>query len=143
MHNIKDIRKNPNLFKNQLNNRFAEIDLEKIIFLDENNRNLIPKKETLEKEKKDISKKKDSSLFERSKKISEQISKFVKQQSSVKNTGVKLKPPYFCLRFAHRGLLVTGEPSATLRARTSERSRGLISGDRSEVDLEVVRSDLE
>ena len=52
MHKIKDIRKNPNLFKNQLNNRFTEIDLEKIIFLDEKNRNLIQKKETLEKEKK-------------------------------------------------------------------------------------------
>ena len=36
------------------------------------------------KKKKDISKNKDSSLFEKSKKISEQISKYVKQQNSVK-----------------------------------------------------------
>ena len=84
MHKIKDIRKNPNLFKNQLNNRFTEIDLEKIIFLDEKNRNLIQKKETLEKEKKDISKKKDATLFDKSKTISEQITKFTKEQSSIK-----------------------------------------------------------
>jgi len=58
-------------------------DLKKILF-DEKNRKLIQDKETLEKEKKDISKNKDSSLFEKSKKISEQISKYIKQQSSVK-----------------------------------------------------------
>ena len=45
---------------------------------------MIQKKETLEKEKKDISKTKDSTLFEKSKKISEQISKFIKEQSSIK-----------------------------------------------------------
>ena len=84
MHNIKDIRQNPDFFKKELTKRFVNIDLKKILSLDEQNRKLIQYKETLEKEKKDISKNKDSSLFERSKKISEKISKYVKQQNSVK-----------------------------------------------------------
>ena len=84
MHNIKDIRQNPDIFKEELSKRFINIDLKKILSLDKKNRKLIHDKETLEKEKKDISKNKDSSLFEKSKKISEQISKYIKQQSSVK-----------------------------------------------------------
>ena len=84
MHNIKDIRQNPDIFKEELSKRFVNIDLKKILSLDEKNRKLIQDKETLEKEKKDISKNKDSSLFEKSKKISEQISKYIKLQSSVK-----------------------------------------------------------
>jgi len=84
MHNIKDIRQNPDIFKEELSKRFVNIDLKTILSLDEKNRKLIKDKETLEKEKKDISKNKDSSLFEKSKKISEQISKYIKQQSSVK-----------------------------------------------------------
>ena len=54
MHNIKDIRQNPDLFKNNLKNRFVDIDLKKINKIDENNRKLIQEKETLEKEKKEI-----------------------------------------------------------------------------------------
>ena len=84
MHNIKDIRQKPDIFKKELSKRFVDIDLKKILSLDEQNRKLIQDKETLEKEKKDISKNKDSSLFERSKKISEQISKYVKQQNFIK-----------------------------------------------------------
>ena len=80
MHNIKDIRQNPDQFKKYLNNRFIDIDLKKILSLDEKNRKLIQEKEALEKEKKDISKTKDSTLFEKSKKISEQISKFIKEE---------------------------------------------------------------
>ena len=38
MHNIKDIRKNPDLFIENMKNRFVDIDLKKIIRLDENNR---------------------------------------------------------------------------------------------------------
>ena len=56
MHNIKDIRLNPNQFKEDLSKRFTDIKLEIILSLDENNRKLIQKKEALEKEKKDISK---------------------------------------------------------------------------------------
>jgi len=85
MHNIKDIRKNPEDFKKNLDNRFVDVDLKNIISLDENNRKLIQKKELLEKEKKDISKKKDASLFEKSKKISEQISNYSEEQIKIKN----------------------------------------------------------
>ncbi len=83
MHNIKDIRKDPELFKKDLNNRYIDLDLKKILSLDEENRKLIQKKEALEKEKKDISKTKDSSLFEKSKKISEEILKLSKDQSNI------------------------------------------------------------
>ena len=51
MHNIKDIRQNPDQFKKYLNNRFIDIDLKKILSLDEKNRKLIQEKEALEKEK--------------------------------------------------------------------------------------------
>ena len=55
MHNIKDIRKNPDQFQKNIKKRFIEFDLKDILKLDENNRKLIQKKELLEKEKKDIS----------------------------------------------------------------------------------------
>ena len=52
MHNIKYIRQNPDQFKEDLNKRFVDIDLKKILSLDENNRKLIQEKEILENEKK-------------------------------------------------------------------------------------------
>ena len=84
MHNIKYIRQNPDQFKDDLNKRFVDLDLKKILSLDENNRKLIQEKEILEKEKKNISKTKDHSLFEKSKKISKQILEFTKEQSNIK-----------------------------------------------------------
>ena len=62
MHNIKNIRANFENFKNKLKNRNVNIDLNNIIILDKKNRELIQNKETLEKEKKHISKKKDKSV---------------------------------------------------------------------------------
>ena len=85
MHNIKDIRQNPDVFKENIKKRFIDIDLKKILKLDENNRKLIQEKESLEKEKKDISKKKDKSLFEKSKSISQKISKYTDEQGVIKN----------------------------------------------------------
>ena len=70
MHNLKEIRKDFNTFKEALEKRFVNIDFENLKNLDEKNRELIQKKENLEKEKKDISKSKDKSLFAKSKKIS-------------------------------------------------------------------------
>ena len=70
MHNIKDIRNNFDNFKNIIKSRNVSIDLDQIIDLDKINRNLIQKKESLEQEKKEISKKKDKSLFAKSKEIS-------------------------------------------------------------------------
>ena len=58
MHNIKDIRNDFENFKIKVEKRNISIDLDEIIQLDKENRQFIQKKESLEKEKKDISKKK-------------------------------------------------------------------------------------
>tara|TARA_B100001123_G_scaffold99886_1_gene115289 strand:- start:1747 stop:3006 length:1260 start_codon:yes stop_codon:yes gene_type:complete len=73
MHDIKNLRNNFEDFKKSIKNRNIEINLDELIDLDKKNRKLIQEKESLEKQKKDISKSKDKSLFSKSKKISEQI----------------------------------------------------------------------
>jgi seryl-tRNA synthetase len=80
MHNIKEIRNDIESFTKSIKKRYIDLDIEEIILLDENNRKYIQKKESLEKEKKDISKSKDKSLFEKSKKISIEIEKISKLQ---------------------------------------------------------------
>ena len=85
MHNIKEIRNDIEAFKKALNKRFLDIDVDKILSLDESNREYIQQRELLEKEKKDISKSKDQSLFEKSKKISSEIDNINKLQTNVKN----------------------------------------------------------
>ena len=84
MHNIKEIRKDFSKFQKSLEKRNLEVDFEKIQKLDEQNRNLIQKKESLEKEKKDISKSKDESLFKKSKEISMELEKIVEDQKQIK-----------------------------------------------------------
>ena len=81
MHNIKDLRKNLDNYKKKFNDRNLEFDITKFNKLDEINRNLILKKETLEQKKKSLSKLKDKSNFEKSKDISEEISSLTKQQN--------------------------------------------------------------
>ena len=73
MHNIKDLRNNFENFKNIIKSRNISINLDQILDLDQKNRKLIQEKETLEQEKKSISKKQDKSLFSKSKEISEKI----------------------------------------------------------------------
>ena len=85
MHNIKDIRKDVKNFKESLEKRFLDIDVDKIIQLDENNRKYIQVKENLEKEKKEISKSKDKKLFDKSKNISVEIETIRKLQSDIKS----------------------------------------------------------
>ena len=85
MHNIKDLRKNFENFKNLLKNRNVEIDLDLILKLDEKNRDLIEKKEKLEKEKKEISKSKDKSLFAKSKELSVKIEDLSKKQGQTQD----------------------------------------------------------
>ncbi len=85
MHNIKLIRKEPDLFLKKLNKRNIKLDLKKILDLDKENRDLIQKKEKLEQEKKSISKKKDKALFTKSKKLTEEIDAVIKKQSTVQN----------------------------------------------------------
>ena len=84
MHNIKEIRKDFKAFKLAIEKRTTKIDLDEIQNLDVENRELILKKETLEKEKKEISKSKDKSLFEKSKEISSEIDEITKKQKLVK-----------------------------------------------------------
>ena len=84
MHNIKEIRKDFKAFKLAIEKRTIKIDLDEIQNLDVENRELILKKETLEKEKKEISKSKDKSLFEKSKEISLEIDEITKKQKLVK-----------------------------------------------------------
>ena len=80
MHNIKDIRKDFENFKDKLKNRNVDISLDNIISLDEKNRKLIQEKEKFEMEKKTISKSKDQSLFEKSKELSLKIEEINKNQ---------------------------------------------------------------
>ena len=85
MHNLKEIRKNYENFKKALQKRFIDIDFDELANLDKNNRELIQKKENLEKEKKDISKSKDKSLFEKSKQISLSIDRITEEQNTIKD----------------------------------------------------------
>ncbi len=85
MHNIKDIRKDFDNFKNTIKNRNVDVDFDQILNLDEENRKLIQEKEKLEMEKKSISKSKDETLFEKSKEISNKIDDLSKNQKNVKD----------------------------------------------------------
>ena len=85
MHNIKDIRKNPDIYKSLLKSRNVDLDLKKTLELDEMNRKLIQDKEKFESEKKEISKKKDDTQFEYSKKISKKIIDLSNQQRTIQN----------------------------------------------------------
>ena len=73
MHNLKEIRKNIELFKKKIKERNALIDFDSLIQKDKDNRDLIQKKEKLEQEKKLLSKKKDPENFTQSKKLTDEI----------------------------------------------------------------------
>ena len=85
MHNIKFIRKNSELFIKKIKTRNVDLDYKIISDLDEKNRKLITDKENLERDKKEISKKKDKTLFEKSKEISIEIENLTKKQSEIQN----------------------------------------------------------
>ena len=84
MHNLKEIRKDFDAFIESLKSRSIDIEFDKIKDLDIENRKLIQKKEALESEKKDISKSKDKSLFNKSKEISSDIDKIFQEQQKIK-----------------------------------------------------------
>ena len=86
MHSIKDLRKNLEIFKKKLLERNINFDKEEFIKKDTLNRELINKKEKLEQEKKNVSKLKDKSNFEKSKKISDEIAILEKKQSESQNS---------------------------------------------------------
>ena len=85
MHNLKNIRNNFDEFKNSMKDRNFDTDLNNIVDLDKENRNLIQDKEKFEMEKKSISKSKDESLFSKSKEISIKIDELAKKQKIVKD----------------------------------------------------------
>ena len=84
MHNLKEIRKDFSEFEKSLKNRSTNIDFTNLKKLDKKNRELIQQKETLESNKKEISKSKDSSLFNKSKEISTELEKISKTQKTIK-----------------------------------------------------------
>ena len=85
MYNLKDLRKNLELFKKNFKDRNLNFDIDEFNEADKINRELINKKELLEQEKKTLSKLKDKTNFEKSKKISDQIDKIsVDQKRSQK-----------------------------------------------------------
>ena len=84
MHDIKIIKKNPELFLKKIKDRNSNIDIKNLLEIDTINRKLILDKEQLEQEKKNISQKKDKNLFNKSKEISLDIDKLSKQQTKTK-----------------------------------------------------------
>jgi len=85
MHDIKLIRKEPEIFFKKISERNININLKNLLSLDLKNRNLIKKKEILEQEKKKISNKKDKKLFQKSKEITLEIDKLSRDQKYLKN----------------------------------------------------------
>ena len=84
MHNLKEIRKNFDSFQKSLHKRNIDIDFQLLKKLDEENRDLIQKKESLENEKKNISKSKDENLFKKSKEISKNLDEITQKQKTIK-----------------------------------------------------------
>ena len=85
MHNLKEIRKNFDAFEKELKKRTIDINFSQLKKLDIQNREFIQKKENLEKEKKDISKSKDKSLFAKSKELSISLDEISKKQNVLKS----------------------------------------------------------
>ena len=85
MHSLKQIRENFDFYKKKLSDRYSDINLNELITLDKKNREIIQTKEKLEQEKKTISKSKDKSLFEKSKKITNDIKTLEVSLKEIKN----------------------------------------------------------
>ena len=84
MHNLKEIRKDFENFKNLLQKRNVDINFDQLKKLDVQNRDLIQKKESYENEKKKLSKSKDKSMFKKSKEISNQLHLITEEQKKIK-----------------------------------------------------------
>ena len=80
MHNIKELRKNLDSIQKKFKDRNVNFDADDFKKKDTLNRDLISKKEKLEQEKKSLSKSKNKSNFDKSKKISQEISDLEKKQ---------------------------------------------------------------
>ena len=84
MHDLKNLRKNLEEYKNKLQKRNFNLDTEEFTKIDKLNRELINQKELLEQEKKKLSKSKDHNNFNKSKEISVKIDEITEKQK--KNT---------------------------------------------------------
>jgi len=84
MLDIKKIRQEPDFFLRKITQRNTDININDLLKLDKKNRKVIQDKEKLEQEKKIISKNKDQSQFEKSKKISSQIETLEKSHLEIK-----------------------------------------------------------
>ena len=82
MHNIKDLRNNLEIYKKKFKDRNLDFDVKDFEQKDKINRELINKKELLEQEKKALSKSKEKSNFEKSKKLSNEIEKIISNQKN-------------------------------------------------------------
>jgi seryl-tRNA synthetase len=80
MHNIKEIRKDLVFFKKKIAERNSRINLDDLITLDKENRELIQEKEKKEREKKLLSKLKNPTNFEKSKNLSKEIDEVARNQ---------------------------------------------------------------
>ena len=80
MHDLKDLRKNLEVFKKKFKDRNLDFNINEFNKIDKINRGLINKKELLEQEKKNLSKSKEKSNFEKSKKISNQLDEILLEQ---------------------------------------------------------------
>jgi len=85
MHNIKEIRKDLDFFKKKISERNSLINLDDLILLDKDNRELIQQKEVKEQKKKFLSKSKDPTNFKKSKDLSIEIDEIAKKQISTHN----------------------------------------------------------
>jgi len=83
MHNLKEIRKNIDLFKKKISERNVEINLDNLLEADKKNRELIQKKESLEQEKKLLSKSKNEENFKKSKSLSKDIDLLSSNQEKI------------------------------------------------------------
>ena len=75
MHNLKEIRKNLEIYKKKFFQRNVVVNFDKLLNLDKSNRDLIQKKESLEQQKKILSKSKNENNFQKSKTLSEELEK--------------------------------------------------------------------
>mgnify|MGYP006140827489 CR=1 FL=1 len=81
MHSIKEIRNNLVFFKKKISERNSLINLDDLIILDRDNRELIQQKEKKEQEKKLLTKSKDPTNFKKSKNLSKEIDDIAKKQN--------------------------------------------------------------
>ena len=83
MHNLKEIRKNLEIFKKKFDERNIKINFEELLAFDKDNRDKIQKKESLEQEKKILSKSKEEINFKKSKNLSKEIESLSTEQSKL------------------------------------------------------------